>query len=237
MHTIFLTGGIASGKSAVSQVFQERGIPVIDADVIARKVVKPGTSAHARLRAEFGPTFFDAHGNLLRKKLADVVFEDVEKRRRLNAITHPAVRWEIAKQYLQALFQGANICLLDIPLLFESDVWKWWPLSTVCLVHCSPGQQMARLMARDGCTREQAEARINAQMPIEEQKRHAELLIDNSGRREELVEKAITIIDRYERSLVPFYVRGVFFLLLLTSVWYFLNLKILCLLNFVIFLL
>ncbi|CAJ0579021.1 unnamed protein product, partial [Mesorhabditis spiculigera] len=209
MQTIFLTGGIASGKSMVTQTFRERGIPVIDADQIARDVVEPGTATYQKLRAEFGSQYFDDenNGKLKRKELGDLIFNNTDKRRRLNAITHGAIRWEIFKLFFSALFRGENTVLLDIPLLFEAGIYKYWPLSTVMVVYCTREQQITRLMARDGYTEEEAVARVNSQMSIEEKKAKADIVVENRFSKEELIHTASLRVDDFEASWAPFKAR------------------------------
>ncbi|WKX98199.1 hypothetical protein Q1695_013685 [Nippostrongylus brasiliensis] len=140
MVIIGLTGGIATGKSSVSEMMRSRGLHVIDADAVARKVVEPGTSAYGKLRKEFGDEFFDAgSGELNRAKMSDLVFHNIEKRRKLNSIVHPAIRWEMLMQVLKYLLLGTHYIVLDTPLLFETGyqnvlrtiivVWWWMPSS------------------------------------------------------------------------------------------------------------
>uniref|UniRef100_A0A1I7XTH0 Dephospho-CoA kinase n=1 Tax=Heterorhabditis bacteriophora TaxID=37862 RepID=A0A1I7XTH0_HETBA len=136
MVIIGLTGGIATGKSTVSTIFEEHGIPVIDADFIARQVVEPGKPVYQKLRSEYGPEFFDSDngGVLKREKLGEAIFRDINERRKLNAIIHPTIRWEMMKLFLYYLFTGSTYIVFDVPLLFESGYDKiigttiviWW---------------------------------------------------------------------------------------------------------------
>ena len=119
-----LTGGIATGKSTVSTQFRGLGFPVVDADVLARRVVEPGTPALRRIVAAFGGGVLQADGTLDRKALGDIIFRDAAKRAVLNAIVHPAVRramlWEICRAWLK----GERVCIVDVPLLVESNLWR-----------------------------------------------------------------------------------------------------------------
>lgn len=119
-----LTGGIATGKSTVSTLLKSRGIPVVDADVIARQVVEPGTPALAQIEAHFGPQVIQGDGSLDRKQLGSIIFNDAAQRAKLNAIVHPAVRkamwWEVVRHW----FRGEKVCVMDVPLLIEGPLHK-----------------------------------------------------------------------------------------------------------------
>ena len=122
-----LTGGIASGKSTVSRLLSTKHkFPIVDADVIARDVVQPGTSAYARIVKQFGEDIVLRDGSLQidRKKLGSVVFRDAEKRKVLNSIVHPAVRWAMLSAVLKLWMHGESVCILDVPLLVEANLWK-----------------------------------------------------------------------------------------------------------------
>lgn len=122
-----LTGGIASGKSAVSHILASHGIPIVDADVLARRVVEPGTSGHAQIVSTFGNDVLLKDGSraIDRARLGEIIFNDERQRKLLNAIVHPAVRremiWEVARYWLA----GHKVCVLDVPLLIEAGLWKW----------------------------------------------------------------------------------------------------------------
>lgn len=120
-----LTGGIASGKSTVSSLLASHGLPIIDADVLAREVVEPGTPAHAAIVSTFGAGVLkEGSQELDRKKLGEIIFNDERKRKQLNAIVHPAVRkamfWAIVRHWLH----GERVCVVDVPLLIETGMWK-----------------------------------------------------------------------------------------------------------------
>ncbi len=177
-----LTGGIATGKSTVSAMFAHLGARVIDADLLAREVVMPGQPAHAEIVAEFGPEVLQADGYLDRKRLGAIVFADPARRKRLEAITHPAIRRR-QERILSILEEEAfeGIVLWDAALLVEGGGHK--AMDRVVVVVTDPETQLARLMARDGIAEADALARIRSQMPVAEKAKVADHVIDNSGSR------------------------------------------------------
>ncbi|WP_050181149.1 dephospho-CoA kinase [Domibacillus robiginosus] len=180
---IGLTGGIASGKSTVSDMLKEKGFPVIDADIAARAVVEPGQPALQKIADTFGRDILSSDGTLNREKLGSVIFHDEEKRKQLNEIVHPAVRaWMMAEKD-KAIDKGHKTIVFDVPLLFESKLT--WMADRTLLIYVAPPIQLERLMKRNGYTEEEASARIASQMPIEEKKELADDIIDNSGTKEE----------------------------------------------------
>ncbi|KAK0407683.1 hypothetical protein QR680_003529 [Steinernema hermaphroditum] len=209
MFLVGLTGGIACGKSTASAIFEERGIQVVDSDAIAREVVQPGEHAYTKLRAEFGDEFFDDEngGVLRREKLGKVVFADSDKRRRLNAITHPEIRKRILLRLLRHFVNGERFVVMDVPLFFEVGYHRF--IKKVVVMDCDEQTQLARLMARDGMSEEDAKARIRSQMPMEEKRKLATYLIDNDGSREDTAKQIHEVIDQLEASLLPFVVRGI----------------------------
>lgn len=120
-----LTGGIATGKSTVSSLFRAHSIPVIDADILAREVVEPGKLAHSQIVAYFGQDILRPDGTLDRAKLGAVIFNDAEKRKKLNSIVHPAVRRAMVRDVLRCWIKGNKLCVVDVPLLIESGLDKW----------------------------------------------------------------------------------------------------------------
>jgi dephospho-CoA kinase len=121
-----LTGGISTGKSTVSKLLSNvHHIPVIDADILAREAVAPGTSGLSRIVSVFGPSILLPDGTLDRKNLGSIVFNDEARRRQLNAIVHPAVRWRMLAAVLKCWMKGEKVCVLDVPLLVEGGLWKW----------------------------------------------------------------------------------------------------------------
>ena len=135
-----LTGGIATGKSTVSRLLRdEYHVPVIDADVLAHQVYEPGTRAYKKIVAAFGEQVVsrDGSGRIDRKKVGEIVFGNEEKRRVLNGIVHPEVRWEMLKEVVRCWWRGESWVVLDVPLLVESGIWRWvWEVVVVywCVV-------------------------------------------------------------------------------------------------------
>ncbi len=178
MRVIGLTGGIASGKSTVSAMLRELGAPVIDADQLAREVVQPGTPGLADVAARF-PGVLTAQGTLDRAALGARVFADPGERAALNALLHPRVHALYAQRVAELAAQGHGLAIYDVPLLFENGLEK--TLGGTVLVSVPPEVQRARLVARDGLTPAQADARIAAQLPLAEKAAKATWIVDNSG--------------------------------------------------------
>lgn len=178
LKVVGLTGGIGSGKSTVAGLFAARGIPVVDADVLAREVVAPGGPAHAEVAAAW-PAVIAADGTVDRKRLGDVVFSDPAARARLEAMLHPRIA-SAAEARLSALAaEGHRLALYEAALLVESGRWR--DFDGLIVVTASPETQIARAISRDGLSRAQAEARAHAQLPTEEKVRVATHLVDNDG--------------------------------------------------------
>jgi len=193
-----LTGGIATGKSTVSKLLKAKDIPVVDADVLARQVVQPGTPGLAKIVGEFGPEILLPDGTLDRKKLGTVVFNDEEKRKKLNAIVHPAVRRAMFTKVIGHWFNSEKYCILDVPLLIEGGLWQW--VGKVVVVYCSQDIQLQRLMRRDGSTHEEASARLNSQLSIAEKVAYADVVIDNSGTPQELEVQVDAFVEKLNKE-------------------------------------
>jgi dephospho-CoA kinase len=179
-----LTGGIATGKSTVSAMFAHLGAKIVDADLLAREVVMPGQPAYAEIVREFGPDVLQEDGSLDRKRLGAIVFADAAKRRRLEAITHPAIharQQRILSVYDEEAFEG--VVIWDAAVLIESGSAK--RMDRVVVVVADPDTELGRLMARDGFSEEEARPRIASQMPLSEKVKVADYVIDNSGTRAE----------------------------------------------------
>lgn len=185
MHVFGLTGGIGTGKSTVARLLAAKGAVVIDADRIAREVVAPDSPALQEIVKEFGESVLNARGELDRAKLAAIVFSDPEKRRRLEAITHPRIFARFAQEITQAAEKGARVVILDVPLLFETGGLAS-AVEKVIVVYAPVQTQVERLAQRDGMTEEQARARIGAQMDIEEKRKRGDYVIENTGSLEDL---------------------------------------------------
>ena len=179
MLRLGLTGGIASGKSAVAAMLREMGFAVLDADALAHKLIEPGQAAYAEVLQEFGPSIADTSGRIDRAKLGAMVFADLAKLDRLNAIVHPRVAEVILSQFevwRRACVRDA--VFVEAALLVESGIHK--KLDGLVVVWCRPEQQLERLLAR-GLSETEARRRIDAQLPVEEKLRLATEKIDCSG--------------------------------------------------------
>ncbi|WP_103896263.1 dephospho-CoA kinase [Caloramator fervidus] len=178
MLVVGLTGGIATGKSTVSKIIAEKGIVVIDADRISREIVKPGEVAYKKIVEFFGEEILSENGEIDRKKLRNIVFNDYNKLKVLNEITHPEILKKILIKIEDLKSKGEKICVLDAALLIEANFHKF--VDKVILVYCDIEIQISRLMKRDNLSREEAINIINSQMSFEQKKKYADYLIDNS---------------------------------------------------------
>ncbi|KAG6900765.1 hypothetical protein C0993_002189 [Termitomyces sp. T159_Od127] len=219
MLVIGLTGGIATGKSSVSKLLKEKKIQIVDADLLARVAVLPGTKALKKIVEEFGPDILLGNGSLDRKKLGEIVFNDEAKRKKLNAIVHPAVRWAMFRKIIEHYTGSEKYCVLDVPLLIEGGLWKW--VGQVVVVYCSADIQLQRLMERDNCTREEAVARINAQMHIADKVAYADYVIDNSGTPQELSAQVDAFVERLDKEIGSLWWIGYLlpFVSLFSAIW------------------
>lgn len=175
---IGLTGGIGAGKSTVAQLFEERGVPIVDADAIARDVVKPGEPALAELVEHFGDSILGADGELNRGKLAEVAFADAESHEALNAIMHPAISAETAKR-IDALRGDHSVIVHDVPLLVEAGLAGNYDLTV--LVDTPAQIRLQRLTELRGMDPEDAKKRIAAQATDEQRRAACDVALDNSG--------------------------------------------------------
>lgn len=183
VRVIGLTGGIATGKSTVASFFTEKGAVVIDADLLSREAVSPGSQALQAIVALFGPEMLLPDGSLDRKRLGRVVFAEIEKRRRLEDIIHPEIRRLAEERIAHAAETGHRVVFYMAPLLIESGASD--RVDEIWVVTVSPDVQLKRLLERDGLSREEAERIISSQMPLAEKESHGRLVIDNSGTPEE----------------------------------------------------
>lgn len=184
MKLIGLTGGIASGKSVVARMLAAAGVPVVDADVLAREAVAPGSEGLRAVIERFGAGVVAADGTLDRGALAAVVFADPAARRELNAIVHPEVA-RLAAERLDALrSSGAPMAVYEVPLLFENDLEQ--AMDATLLVAAPEATQLARMATRDWLDEDAARARLAAQLPLAEKRRRATAVIENDGSLPEL---------------------------------------------------
>jgi dephospho-CoA kinase len=175
VFTVALTGGIASGKTLVSDEFARLGVPVIDTDVIARQIVEPGQPALREIRKIFGSNIIDPDGRLRRKSLREIIFSDPVSRKKLESILHPRIRAQVQsrKSSLQS-----GYCILVIPLLAESGAYPG--IDRVLLVDVDPEIQIVRLMKRDDCSRSQAQLALSSQAQRHQRLEIADDVIENS---------------------------------------------------------
>ncbi|NDI36340.1 dephospho-CoA kinase [Chengkuizengella sediminis] len=174
-----LTGGIATGKSTVSNMLVQRGARLIDADVIAREVVLPGHPVLQEVAQHFGQDILLEDGSLNRAKLGEIIFNDASARKDLEGLLHPQIRSLMKERMAQfELEDPERLVVVDIPLLFESNLQELF--SSVVLVYVPESIQLERLMKRNQLSLEEAKKRMEAQMPIESKKKLADFIIDNS---------------------------------------------------------
>lgn len=187
MLVVGLTGGIASGKSTVSGLIAQHPakIPVIDLDVLAREVVEPGQPALKKLAATFGAEVIKPDGTLDRAQLGRVAFATPAETRKLNAITHGAIRRRMMWLLIKFWLTGHRVVVVDSPLLVEAGMWAW--TGQVVLVYCSAEDQLSRMLARDGTakglTEAEARQRLDAQLPLTSKLPYADTILDNTSAR------------------------------------------------------
>ena len=185
-RVIGLTGGIGTGKSTVAAMFEKLGAVIVDSDAIVHELQAPGAPLLDEIAEAFGPEVIRTDGSLDRARLGEIVFRDEEARRRLNAIVHPAVGRESARQLQEARASGARLVVLDIPLLFETRQRGTASAANrgvdmIVLAYAPRALQIERQLERNDYGREEAERRVDAQIPIEEKRELADRVIDNSG--------------------------------------------------------
>jgi dephospho-CoA kinase len=192
MLAVALTGGIGSGKSAVSHQLEALGVPVMDADRLAHRMVEPGSPALQEIQATFGEHLVDANGQLDRAALRKMVFDNREQRQRLEAILHPRIRQAMQDWLAQ---QTAPYAVLVIPLLFETGMQEF--ADRILVVDCEESLQIARVSSRDGLTDEQIGQILDAQVDRATRLRGADDVIENNGDLHELIEATEQMHRRY----------------------------------------
>lgn len=179
-----LTGGIACGKSTVSRLLEKKGATIIDADVLAREVVAPGSDGLREIVSTFGPGVLTPEGALDRKALGAAVFGDEGKRRALNAITHPRIAALSAQRTQEAMARGDRVVIYDAPLLVENGLHHG--MEQVLVVAATEATQLRRLRERDGLDEAAARARMASQMPVAQKRAVATQVFENDGTLAEL---------------------------------------------------
>lgn len=202
---IGLTGGIASGKSTVSELLSVFGFKVVDADKAAREAVKKESKGLAQVREVFGDEAIDENGEMNRRYMGDLVFNHPEKRLELNAIIHPIVRDIMEEEKQEYLKQGYNV-IMDIPLLFENELEN--TVDEVWVVYTSESIQMDRLMQRNNLSLEDAKARVYSQISIDKKSRMADHVIDNLGDKLELKQNLERLLEEEGYIEKPNYGEG-----------------------------
>jgi len=198
MLRLGLTGGIASGKSAVAAMLRELGFSVLDADSLAHKIIEPGQPAYEEVLHEFGSAITDGQGRVDRAKLGALVFADRAKLDRLNVIVHPRVAERVLRQFAEWQREGTrDAAFVEAALLIESGIHQH--LDGLVVAWCRPEQQLARLAAR-GLSEDEARRRIASQMPVEEKLRYATERIDCSGTLEQTRRQVEALAARLHRG-------------------------------------
>jgi dephospho-CoA kinase len=182
MRVVGLTGGIASGKSTVARMLAQRGASIVDADQVARQIVEPGQPAYQEIVAAFGHEVLQTAAKdspLDRKKLGAIVFADAAERARLNSITHPRIAAETQRRLAELAETGREVAIYEAALLVENGVHR--ALNGLIVAACSEAEQLSRLQARDGLSKEEALERVHAQAPLSDKLAVADWVIDTNG--------------------------------------------------------
>lgn len=195
---IGLTGSIASGKSTVSEMLKNLGYPIVDADLAARLVVKPGSETLSQIAQAFGPEVIQEDGTMDRAKVGEIIFNDPASRKILNEIIHPAIRQEMLRQRQEFLAQGFKTIIMDIPLLFESRLQHF--VDKILVVSVTEENQFNRLVERNGFTEQEARARISSQLPMSVKEDGADAVIYNNGTLDETKGQLNRILDTWQAS-------------------------------------
>lgn len=186
-YILGLTGGIASGKSTVSNTFKELDVPVVDADEVSREVVLPGTKGLKQVKEAFGEVIVNEDGGLDRKQLGTIIFNSPEKRNQLNEILHPLIINRMMELSDDLIKDNHPLIVLDIPLLYEINFEN--KMDGVMVVHVSRTTQLERLIKRDGIEKNEAERKIESQMSLDKKAKKADFIIHNDGSVEETIEQ------------------------------------------------
>lgn len=194
MKIIGLTGGIASGKSTVSAMLQEKGYAVLDADKIAWQLAEPNQPLWQEYKNRYGDKVLHEDKTLNRQAVADIVFANPQERQWMDSMAHPIIMAEIKRQLAELKNNGCKVAFLDVPLLYESG---WDAMADITwVVYVSRENQVQRLCSRNGFTVEEAERRIRVQMSMEEKRARAQVVIDNNGNMEQLKQQVFDLLAR-----------------------------------------
>ena len=198
MKLVGLTGGIASGKSAVAAILRRLGAAIINADELSREVVRPEQGAWEEIIKTFGPDILQEDKTLDRRKLRKIVFDNPEARKKLEAIIHPRVRALAERIISELAAAGSSVIVYEVPLLFEAQIHLW--LRPVILVACDLETQKKRLLERDHLTELEAQQHLDAQMSLEEKRKLADYVIENDGTLEELEQGVRAVLQKIQAT-------------------------------------
>lgn len=198
MKLVGLTGGIASGKSAVAAILRRLGAAIINADDLSREVVQPEQGAWEEIIKTFGPDILQEDRTLDRRKLRQIVFENPEARKKLEAIIHPRVRALAERKISELAAAGTSIIVYEVPLLFENQIHLW--LRPVIVVACDIETQKKRLLERDHLTELEAQRHLDAQMSLEDKRKLADYVIENDGTLEELEQQVRAVLQKIQAT-------------------------------------
>ncbi len=202
MLIIGLTGGIASGKSVITKALQkEPGIVVVDADRLAWETYKPGTAVYKKLFGHFGKKILNKSGEIDRRQLGRIVFNDERERQFLNAVVHPAVVKKLRELAEKYEAEGFELMIVEAALLLESEHVDRRFFDCFVAVKVEPEEQIRRLMARDGIGRQQALNKIKTQAPQEEKLKRADYVIDSSGSPKDTIARARKLFEQLRKKL------------------------------------
>ena len=193
-----LTGGIASGKSTVAAILRRLGAAIINADELSREVVQPEQDAWREIVTTFGSDILQGDKTLDRRKLRKIVFDNPEARKKLEAIIHPKVRALAERKISELAAAGSSIIVYEVPLLFEAQIHLW--LRPVILVACDVGTQKKRLLDIDHLTEPEAQQHLDAQMSLEDKRKLADYVIENSGNLEELEQQVRAVLQKIQAT-------------------------------------
>ena len=194
MLLVGLTGGIATGKSTVSGMLRDAGLPIVDADVVAREVVEPGTTTLEKIKLAFGPSVID-NGVLNRRRLGDIVFSNSQELARLNDIMQPAISRAMADKINFWRMQQVPILILNVPLLFERNYEKDGKIDKIIVVTTDEATQLERLKLRNQLSDSQARNRIRSQLPLKDKVAQADYVIDNNQDQKSLTQQVAALIE------------------------------------------
>lgn len=195
MFKLGLTGGIATGKTTISNYLKTKGIPVLDADEYARKVVEPGTPGLTDIVNTFGKQVLQSDGSLNRKLLGQIIFNDMTARQKLNDITHPQIQQMMTDELQKLAKDKTPLVILDIPLLLENH--NIAGADAIMVVTVPESIQLNRLMQRNNLNKGEAQRRIDAQMPLSEKEKLADFIVDNSG----TIANTLTQVDKVIQNI------------------------------------